>query len=276
MLKQNSLTNHSLTAFIYAVPIAILGGLMGLGGAEFRLPVLAGVLGYTARQCVPLNLAVSLVTIIVSLIIRGKILSLQSLSSWQPIVIFLIIGAVISAFFGATWARKISNEQLEKTILVLLVLIGTALIIEAFLPQTIPALIPPIIGVQILASLLFGLGIGIVSSMLGVAGGEIIIPTLIFAFGVDIKTAGTGSLIISLPTVMVGLWRYQHQGAFQERKPLQQTVLPMAIGSIIGAIIGGSLVGMVSPTFLKFFLGIILIISAIRVFSHSQKKSNTT
>lgn len=276
MLKQNSLTNHSLTAFLYAVPIAILGGLMGLGGAEFRLPVLAGVLGYTARQCVPLNLAVSLVTIIVALIIRGKTLSLQSLLPWQLIVIFLIVGAVISAFLGATWARKISNEQLEKTILVLLVLIGTALIIEAFLPQTIPALIPSIIGIQVIASLLFGLGIGIVSSMLGVAGGEIIIPTLIFAFGVDIKTAGTGSLIVSLPTVMVGLWRYHHQGAFQEQKPLQQTVFPMAIGSIIGAIIGGLLVGMVSQSFLKLFLGIILIISAIRVFSHSQKKSNTT
>ena len=29
-------------AFLTAVPIAVLGGLIGLGGAEFRLPVLAG------------------------------------------------------------------------------------------------------------------------------------------------------------------------------------------------------------------------------------------
>ena len=32
-------------------------GLIGLGGAEFRLPVLAGPLGYAARKAVPLNLA---------------------------------------------------------------------------------------------------------------------------------------------------------------------------------------------------------------------------
>jgi hypothetical protein len=31
-----------LIAFLSAIPIAILGGLIGLGGAEFRLPVLAG------------------------------------------------------------------------------------------------------------------------------------------------------------------------------------------------------------------------------------------
>ena len=63
-------------AFAYAVPIGVLGGLIGLGGAEFRLPVLAGPLGYSARQAVPLNLAISIVTLTVSLVIRGQTLSL--------------------------------------------------------------------------------------------------------------------------------------------------------------------------------------------------------
>jgi len=39
--------------------------------------------------------------------------------------------------------------------------------------------------------------IGLVSSVLGVAGGELIVPTLVFGFGADIKTAGTASLLIS-------------------------------------------------------------------------------
>ena len=43
------------------------------------------------------------------------------------------------------------------------------------------------------------------SSLLGVAVGELIIPTLVFDFGVGIKTAGTASLLISLPTVAVGV-----------------------------------------------------------------------
>jgi hypothetical protein len=44
-----------------------------------------------------------------------------------------------------------------------------------------------------------GIIIGLVSSILGVAGGELLIPTMMFIFGADIKTAGTamsaGSLI---------------------------------------------------------------------------------
>jgi len=35
-----------------------LAGLVGLGGGEFRLPVLMYIVGYPARTAVPLNLAV--------------------------------------------------------------------------------------------------------------------------------------------------------------------------------------------------------------------------
>ena len=38
---------------------------------------------------------------------------------------------------------------------------------------------------------MLGLVVGVVSSMLGVAGGELLIPSLVFIFGADIKIAGT-------------------------------------------------------------------------------------
>jgi uncharacterized membrane protein YfcA len=114
--------------------------------------------------------------------------------------------------------------------------------------------------------LLFGLVIGAVSSVLGVAGGELIIPTLIFAFGADVKIAGTASLIISLPTILVGLVRYARRGAFAERRMLTETVAPMGVGSVIRAIIGSLLVGLISSALLKLVLGLILIVSAVKIF----------
>jgi len=210
----------SALAFLYSVPIAILGGLIGLGGAEFRLPVLAGPLGYTVRQAVPLNLAVSFITIIVSLLIRGSVLSLKTVGPLLPAILSLIAGAVVSAFYGPALAHKLSDERLEGTILVLLLAIGGALIVESFWPQEIPALLPDQLYWHVSAGVLFGLIIGLVSSLLGVAGGELIIPTLVFGFGADIKTAGTASLLISLPTVAVGLVRYANRGAFAEREAL--------------------------------------------------------
>jgi uncharacterized membrane protein YfcA len=85
---------------------------------------------------------VSLITIIASLAIRGKTLSFDAVIPLLPVLLSLIAGAIVTAFFGALMAGRLSNEQLERAILVLLVLIGVALTIESFLPQTIPALLP--------------------------------------------------------------------------------------------------------------------------------------
>jgi uncharacterized protein len=68
----------------------------------------------------------------------------------------------------------------------------------------------------------------------------------------------------------VGLLRYFKLGAFTSRQALTETVLPMGIGSVIGAIIGGLLVGLVPASLLKIGLGLILIISAIRIFQKTR------
>ena len=259
---------HRWQAFLYAVPIAILGGLIGLGGAEFRLPVLVGPLNYPPRRAVPLNLAVSVITLAASLALRGRTLSLTALTPLSTAIGALITGAVVFAFIGATLATRLSSRMFGRIIVGLLIAIGSALIIEAFLPTEGAGLIPARLEWQIAAGLLLGSVLGLVSSVLGVAGGELIIPTLVFGFGADIKTAGTASLLISLPTVVVGLLRYARRGAFMDRAPLRATVLPMGVGSGLGAVIGGLLVGVIAASVLKLLLGVILIVSALRVRHH--------
>lgn len=268
MLSTQAPERRSVLSFLYSVPIAVLGGLIGLGGAEFRLPVLAGLLSYSARQAVPLNLAVSLITIIASLAIRSRSLSFASIVPFSLAVSAMIAGAVVSAFFGTRLAGKLSDENLERVILVLLVAIGLLLIVEGFLPTQLPAFVPAKLMWHLTTGIAFGLVIGLVSSLLGVAGGELIIPTLVFAYGADIKTAGTASLFISLPTVIVGVVRYARRGAFDNRRDLTGTVAPMGFGSVIGALIGGLLVGIIPASALKVGLGIILNVSAWRIFQH--------
>ncbi|HUQ78574.1 MAG TPA: sulfite exporter TauE/SafE family protein [Patescibacteria group bacterium] len=255
-------------AFAFAVPIAVLGGLIGLGGAEFRLPVLAGTLRYTAREAVPLNLAVSLVTLVTALVTRAGSLSLDPLAPFLPAVAAMIVGAAITAFVGPSIAGRLSNAWLDRVILVLLVGIGVALIVESFLPEATVSLVPR--DLWPIAAFALGLCIGLVSSLLGVAGGELIIPSFVFAFGAPIKVAGSLSLLVSIPTVVIGIARYARRGNYADRSALRDTVTPMAVGSVIGAVIGGLLVGLLSPALLKLALGVILIGSALRVFSHRK------
>ncbi len=265
--------SRPLFAFGIAIPIGTLGGLIGLGGAEFRLPVLAGPLGYMARQAVALNLAVSLVTVTAALAIRSSTLALTPIIPLLPPMLAMIVAALITAFVGTGLVGRLSNERLERIILVFLVVIGGMLIIEGFLPQQIPALVPDQPVWRVLTGVLFGLAIGLASSMLGVAGGELIIPTLVFAYGAEIKVAGTASLLISLPTVLMGVLRYARQHAYAERRDRYQTIVPMGVGSVIGAVIGGLLVGIVPSAVLKIGLGMILIWSATRIFHHTRTQT---
>jgi uncharacterized protein len=269
MAPKQEVRHSPVAALLYCAPIGLLGGLIGLGGAEFRLPVLAGVFGYAARRAVALNLAISLITVVSALLIRGGTLSLMPLLGLLPVVLAMITGAVSAAYVGSALVHRVSERLLERVILVFLVVIGMALIVEAFLPQDVPGLLPDPLLVRIVAAAVFGLAVGLVSSLLGVAGGELIIPTLVFAFGADIKTAGTASLLISLPTVAVGVLRHRRLGSFAERADLTQTVVPMGLGSVVGAVAGSLFVGVVPAAALKFVLGVILIVSAVRIFRGS-------
>ena len=67
------------------------------------------------------------------------------------------------------------------------------------------------------AALAAGVLVGAISSLLGVAGGEFIIPILIFIFGADIRTAGTASVLISIPIVLTGVARHWLTGHYRSQ-----------------------------------------------------------
>jgi uncharacterized membrane protein YfcA len=248
----------------FGAPIGLLGGLIGLGGAEFRLPVLGGLLGYGPREAVAVNLAVSLFTVASALAIRAGTLALGPVRELLPAMVTMSGAAVAAAWVGVGLVHRVSEERLRRCIFVLLLALGLALFVEAFVPLR-PGGLDSASG-KLALGLVSGIGIGLVSSALGVAGGELIIPTLVFGVGADIATAGTAALAISLPIVGVGVARHAHHGAFADRADLTQTVVPMGAASVVGAVAGGLLVGVTPVAALKVVLGLVLIVSAIRVF----------
>jgi uncharacterized membrane protein YfcA len=91
-------------AFGWCVPIGGLAGLIGLGGGEFRLPVLMHSVGFDAKAAVPLNLVVSLVTLSFALTVRSGAVSLGTILPYLPEVLGLAGGGILSAFYGAGWS----------------------------------------------------------------------------------------------------------------------------------------------------------------------------
>ncbi|MFZ3495835.1 TSUP family transporter [Streptomyces sp. 5.8] len=113
-----------------------------------------------------------------------------------------------------------------------------------------------------------GFGIGVVAAIMGVAGGELLIPTIVLLYGADIKLAGSLSLLVSLPTVLVAFTRYSRDGSFSVLGANLHFAALMATGSIAGALLGGPLLGVIPDLILIPALAIILLISAVKVARH--------
>lgn len=246
--------------------IGALGGLIGLGGAEFRLPLLIGLFHFAALEAVILNKAMSLVVVATALPFRAATVPFDAIAENWPIVLNLLAGSLLGAWFGAGWATRLKSESLYKIIAALLVAIAVVLVVghgatagQALLTGA----------AQMIAGVVAGFAIGIVASLLGVAGGELLIPTLVLLFGADIKLAGSLSLAVSLPTMLVGFSRYSRDQSFSVLGRNKAFLLVMAAGSILGTYIGGQLLGIVPNSFLLPALAVILLISAVKVWRHS-------
>ena len=106
------------------------------------------------------------------------------------------------------------------------------------------------------------------AALLGVAGGELLIPTLILLFGTNIKLAGSLSLAVSLPTMLVGFARYSRDQSFAVLGRNVRFVGVMAAGSVFGSFIGARLLGIVPSNVLLPLLAAVLLLSAIKVWRH--------
>lgn len=118
-----------------------------------------------------------------------------------------------------------------------------------------------------MAGIAAGFVIGVIASLLGVAGGEFFIPTLVLLFGADIKLAGS-LLAVSLPTMLVGFTRYSRDQSFSVLRDNWMFLLVVAAGSIVGTFMGGRLLGIVPNAILLPLLAALLVISAVKVWRH--------
>jgi uncharacterized membrane protein YfcA len=262
-------TRRSHDGFGWGALIGSLGGLVGLGGAEFRLPVLVGRFHLPTLEAVILNKAMSLVVVAFALAFRGGTIPFAELWRHIDIALNLLAGSLVGAWWAAGHAMRLPRLWLDGVILVLLVGLALVLLGEAWLhPTGGEALIAAGPG-RWLGGLGAGLGIGIVAALLGVAGGELLIPTLVLLYGLDIKLAGSLSLLVSLPTMLVGFARYSASDAFKVLRDERPRFLWMAAGSILGAAMGSLLLGLVPATLLLALLGVLLLLSAVKVFQHA-------
>jgi uncharacterized membrane protein YfcA len=249
-----TLLRNGTLGFLSGIAIGAAAGLIGVGGGEFRIPVLLHVLRLQVKEAAGANTVIGLIVVVLSVTRRWgqQRLTADDLTLGAIMAVVSILGAGI----GARKAHRLPAPLLKRIICVYLLVVGAWMIVEG-LAKAEHSLIEPQGWLRWALAALAGFLIAVASGALGVAGGEMRIPALIYLFAMPVKAAGTVSLIASIPTVAAGVATYRRLGHIPNR--VLTLSLLMGAGSIIGVLAGASLLPFVDKHTLKVLLGLILL-----------------
>jgi uncharacterized membrane protein YfcA len=183
-------------------------------------------------------------------------------------VVNLLIGSLAGAWVGASWATRMRTATLYRVIALLLVAI--AVVFAASHAGVLPETSLSGAGLFVIG-VLAGFGIGVVAAVMGVAGGELLSPTITVLYAVDVKLAGSLSLLVSLPTMLVAFFRYSRDQAFGVLRQYPGFVVSMAASSIAGTVVGGLLLGVVPSGVIAPLVVLLLLASSWKVWQHARE-----
>ncbi len=173
----------------------LLSGLFGVGGGTVIVPMLVLLLGFDQRLAAGTSLAAIVPTASVGVISYAMTGSV----AWIPAII-LAVGAVIGAQIGSWLLAKIPQNALRWGFVGFLVVVVVMLFIVVPSRDAVLELSWPVgIGLGAL-----GLFTGIMAGLLGVGGGVIVVPALMFLFGTSDLIAKGTSLLMMIPTAISG------------------------------------------------------------------------
>ncbi len=249
--KTTGLTAGSGAGFL----IGILSGYTGVGGGEYRSPVLLLLLR-DIRWTIAANLAIGLVVSAFTFLLRGG----YGLPADQLLLAMIFAaGSLPGGYVGAVLTRRIRARELKILLAGILVVTGLRLI----LVETGAGRAFVLDAAAVTLALAFGFALGMISGLLGLAAGEYRIPTLILFFGLPTKAAGTVSSLAAIPQQLIAHWKHRRLG---HMNPISDRLAAaMATASVAGVVLGVLFLGRTTDVLVTRILGLAMVAAAVRI-----------
>jgi uncharacterized membrane protein YfcA len=117
------------------------------------------------------------------------------------------------------------------------------------------------IAVYVVSLLLLGLLGGILSGLLGIGGGILIVPALVFLAGMTQHQAQGTTLALMVPPIgLLAAWTYWKQGYVDVK-----VAILICLGFFFGGLIGAKFAGAINAATLKRLFGVLLLITAFKM-----------
>ena len=245
----------TVVPFLFGLMAGALGGLMGVGGGIVLVPLLVHALGTRQHEAQGTSLAFVTATALVAAI---PYLHQGNLDLW--LALYLAVGAVPGVLLGAALARKQTARRLRQALGILMFLTAVKILV------TVPAHAGPPHPWHPLLNVLLGGVVGVLGGLLGVGGGTILVPILVLAERFPQHVAQGVSLLMILPTGIVGALSHARHGH------VVRALLPsLMAGGAVGALLGALLAHRIEAgTLSRIFAIFLLLASAQMIFGRGR------
>lgn len=128
----------------------------------------------------------------------------------------------------------------------------------------------------ILILIIVGIGAGMLGGLVGVGGGIIIVPALVYFLGINQHTAqGTSLGLIMLPVGILGFLQYYNFCKLDEHPIDFKIIGILAIGFMVGSYFGSKISLSLSVVTIKKVFACLLILIAIKMLFFDKQKKET-
>ena len=123
----------------------------------------------------------------------------------------------------------------------------------------------------IITLLVIGIAAGVLSGLVGIGGGIILVPALVYFFKYSQHQAqGTSLGVLMLPVVVLGFYQY-FKYCRDAGTPINFTVIGLlAAGFIIGGLFGGKIAARIDAVLMKKIFAVILLYTAFKLLGFDQ------
>ncbi|MBX0301034.1 sulfite exporter TauE/SafE family protein [Cryobacterium sp. 1639] len=229
----------------------LLSGLFGVGGGIVMVPLLMALVRMDQRRAATTSLAAIVPTSIVG--------SLTYLATGHIDLVaggIIAAGAVVGAVIGSNLLQRISLVWLRWLFIALLLVVAARMLVVE--PERGAAL--ELNWVVVLGYVALGLAMGIASGLFGIGGGVIAVPALVAVFGVSDLIAKGTSLLVLVPTSIVGT-------VTNLRAHLVDLPAGLVVGAAatVAAVPGVALAVLIPPRLSSILFAVLLILAAAQL-----------
>lgn len=238
-------------------------GLLGSGGSILTVPVLIYLVGESSKVAIAESLA-----IVGCISLFGALPHVRSGNvQWRSVLLFGLPG-MLGTYLGSALGAHLSGV-VQLTLFAVVMLLSATFMFRSPLGQGEPAAKPARPAYQTAAQ---GLGVGVLTGVVGVGGGFLIVPALVLLGGLPMRYAvGTSLAIITLNS-LTGFFKHLRQlpaGA----EGLDWSLIAMfALIGVMGSFLGARLGKQVSNTALRKGFAVFLVLMGLYVLGTNVPK----